>query len=75
MNLMITTNQKPIIDIQKIRALDPHITVTKESYRVSKERNKRGRKEQKNYKNNQKIINKMVTNEYLSLFKCLFVNV
>ena len=64
MDLMVTTNQKPIIDAQmKKRKESKHNT--KDSHQILRERSKR--RTTKNYKNNQKTSNKMAINAYLSV--------
>ena len=55
---MVTTNQKLIIDTQKITRKE-YKNNTKESYQITRDGTKRRRKEEKNNKNNQKTINKM----------------
>lgn len=57
MNINVTTNQKPVIYIQKIIKRNPNI-ILKESHQVRREDSKR---ETENYKNNQNTINKMAT--------------
>ena len=67
MNLMVTTNQKPIFDTQKIKSKESK-HITKQSHQCTGEENKRGRKEQKRTtRNNQKTINKMATSTHLSI--------
>ena len=64
MNLIITTNKKYNRYTQKKRERDPNITlkiVIKSQWKVAKEGTK------KNYKNNQKTINKMAISTYLSI--------
>ena len=53
-NLVVATNQKSIIDAHEKRERNPNITLKVE------ERNK-------NYKNNQKMINKIAISTYLSI--------
>lgn len=57
MNVKVTTNQKPVIYIQKIKR-NPNI-ILKESHQVRREDSKKRGTE--NYKNNQNTINKMAT--------------
>ena len=67
MDLMVTTNQKPIIDAQmKQRKESKHNT--KDSHQILRERSKR-RRTTKNYKNNQKTSNKMAMCLKLQRFK------
>ena len=67
MDLMVTTNQKPIIDAQmKKRKESKHNT--KDSHQILRERSKR-RRTTKNYKNNQKTSNKMAMCLKLQRFK------
>ena len=62
-NLMITTNQKPLINIQRIkRKKSKHIT--KENQK-SWEKDKKG--PEKVFRNNHKTSNKMAINTYLSI--------
>lgn len=57
-NLIITTNPKPVIDTQQ-RERKPGVTLKLSSHT--------GREQEKNYKNNQKTVNKMPINTYLSV--------
>ena len=59
---MVTAKQAPIVDTQKIQN-SKHTTM--ENYQVTKEKSKRGRKEQRTTKQPEKAINKM---EQLNLF-------
>ena len=52
--VMVTTNQKSIIDTQK-------------SYQITREENKRRKEQKKNYKNKPKTIKKIAIRTYLSI--------
>lgn len=58
----MTAKQKPIVDTQEVQN-SKHTTM--ENYQVTKEKSKRGRKEQRTIKQPEKAINKM---ERLNLF-------
>ena len=65
MNLMVTTNQISIIDINKEREMNPNITLKI----VIKSERKWAKEERRNYKEPQKTsktINKMALSTYLS---------
>lgn len=55
-NLIVTAKQKPIVDTQEVQN-SKHTTM--ENYQVTKEKSKRGRKEQRTTKQPEKAINKM----------------
>ena len=71
-SLMVTTEHKCIIDAQEMKRKESKHTTT-ENHQITKEENKRGRKEQWT-KNNQKSMNKRaIVSSYLSII-CLNVN-
>ena len=55
--LMVTTNQKPTMDIQKIKS-NPNITL-KESMKQQRMDSRKKTRTEKNYENNQNTINKL----------------
>ena len=62
---MVNTNQKPIVDTQKIKRKESKHT-TKESHEVTKEERKsRGNREE--LQNSLKTMNKMKISKYLSI--------
>ena len=63
MNPMVTTNQKPTIDAQKVERKE-HKHTTKANHQNTREEIKRT---EKNYRNNWKTSNKMVISTYLSI--------
>ena len=63
---MVTTNQKPTIDTQKLER-KKHKYTTKENHQTTGKKLKEKEKTEKNYKNNQKKRNKMVISAYLSI--------
>ena len=67
MNSMVKTNKKPIIDSQKLQR-KKHEHTGKENHQSRREETKKKKKRtEKNYKNNQKIGNKVAISTYMSI--------
>ena len=64
-NLMVTTNQKSITNIQTEKKKESKYN-TKNSHQITKKENKEERKNKKTYKNKSKTINKMAIRTYIS---------
>ena len=55
---MVTTNQKPIVDTQKIKRKESKHTTTPKNHQITKKQSKRGGKEKRNYKTARKQLTK-----------------
>ena len=63
MNPMVSTNQRPIIDSQKLKRKDHKHTTTESNH---KEKTKKKKRTKKNYKNNKKTNKKTAISTFLS---------
>ena len=61
---MVTTNQKPITDQQKLKRKE-HKHTTIENHQITRQKKKN--RTDKNYKNNPKTSNKVAVSIYLSI--------
>ena len=64
--LMVTTKQKSIVNTQKIKERNINIPLKKSSNHKGREQEKKGT--ERNYKNRQKIVNKIEIRTYISIF-------
>lgn len=62
--LIITTKQKPIVNKQKIKRKE-YKHIIKQSHQTTKEQEEKKKGTERNYKHNQKTVNKMSESTYL----------